>query len=863
MSEPRKSRRRRQELEPLTYEEAASAPALTGLVSFLGLRPSDVAAREAARTAGLEQAERDSSSLPSSNSPSIIQRPLGSVGVSTTGPTVESRGRLIELASTGKKPDQNDSAFSGVDVARSLDSARTVRASTDVEITPVGSPPTGDSQIPPVVAPTTDQVPPVGLSGMGVEPDRKPFYNNQIEAPSTEDAVDASGILSTTGQNLPLVTSTPAVEQIVPVVTPTTDQILPVGLSGMPVEPDHKPFDNNQIKSPSTESVVDTPEILSTTGQKQPLVTSTPAVEQIVPVVASISGPTSAPHDSDSGSAAPQPEEARGISTSALEQVLPVVVSTSGPLSSPLVDSTSEAPTPPEARVAPTPWARHMRPVGVSTPALEEFTPVVASASWPISHLDRESVAPEPQEARGVPTHKVGHMRPVGFTAPGAFTPGIGRSAVYKASLAQDGHSLGEQAVYEVLWREGKPDKLRTDSEDPWAARYVSLGYAEVAAKTRINKKSAKLNLLRLIEKQAIEVTSEYIKETSSPRTYRVLSYREIVDRRKRAGMVWVVRNKAVTFVTADGVPLGISPLGTSTPGPDSPSGFSLGSAPRPGVLSPTPAIAHAATAPGVETPTHINREVFLGNSLERQNTTTTLFPRFDLVAKAMSQIAYADHDAVAQLVEDCSAIVPDVTAEEICEFVQEKSNIVAGSSTIKNPIGFLLATVPKCFLGKTFLEHRDQKRLHAEKLRLEAEAETKRLETVAQQAVELITEPSSPEELKVRIRSEFIADPYRPLASYLSEDERAEAGRVWSAVRDRLQSIVNVQVFQTWFRPLKGFRYREGTLKVVVPVAEFMNLDKRYPDQLNQAVARVREEVEGLDELNRLQFFDGSDFRV
>jgi hypothetical protein len=71
------------------------------------------------------------------------------------------------------------------------------------------------------------------------------------------------------------------------------------------------------------------------------------------------------------------------------------------------------------------------------------------------------------------------------------------------------------------------------------------------------------------------------------------------------------------------------------------------------------------------------------------------------------------------------------------------------------------------------------------------------------------------------------------------------------------------VQVFQTWFRPLKGFRYREGTLKVVVPVGEFMNLDKRYPDELNQAVARVREEVEGLAELNRLQFFDGSDFRV
>ena len=793
MSEPRKSRRRRQELEPLTYEEAASAPALTGLVSFLGLQPSDVAARQAARTAVLEQAERDSSSLPSSNSPSTIQRPLAPVGESTTGPngSVEGRGRLIELTSAGKKPDHNGSAFNGVDVYRILDPASTESVSTGVEIPPVGSSTTGDYQIPPVGASTPDQIPPVGLSGIPTTEESNSFDNNQIDVP-------------------------------------------PTGIDHVPVA-------------------------LSTTGQKAPLVTSTPAVEQIVPVVASTSGPISSPLDLDNVSAAPETQEdwggptpeveyvrPVGVSTPAQEQVLPVVASTSGPISSPLdLDNVSAAPETQEARGAPTVGVEYVRPVGVSTPAQEQVLPVVASTS------------------RSIPTVGVGYMRPVGVSTPGAFMPGVGRSAVYKASLAQDGHSLGEQAVYEVLWREGKPDKLRTEPEDLWAARYVSLGYAEVAAKARINKKSAKLNLQRLIEKQAIEVTSEYIKETSCPRTYRVLSYREIVDRRRRAGMVWVVRNKAVTFVTPDGIPLEISPLGTSTLGSDTPSGFTLGSAPRPGVLTPTPGIAHAATAPGVETPTHINREVFLENSLERQNTTTTTFPRFDLVAQAMSQVAYADHNAVTQLVEDCSGIVPDVTAEEICEFVQEKSNIVAASSTIKNPIGFLLATVPKCFVGKTFLEHREQKRIHAEKLQLEAQAEAKRLETVAQQAVELITEPSSPEELKVRIRSEFIADPYSPLASYLSEDERAEAGRVWSAVRDRLQSLVNVQVFQTWFRPLKGFRYREGTLKVVVPVGEFMNLDKRYPDELNQAVARVREEVEGLAELNRLQFFDGSDFRV
>ena len=285
--------------------------------------------------------------------------------------------------------------------------------------------------------------------------------------------------------------------------------------------------------------------------------------------------------------------------------------------------------------------------------------------------------------------------------------------------------------------------------------------------------------------------------------------------------------------------------------------GFTAGET---GALTPSPTPGVRPSLRGITTQESFKKEDLRSTS---EATSTSLFPRFELVVKAMSQVAYTDHDAVVQLVEDCSAILPDVTAEEICEFIQEKSNILAGSSTIKNPIGFLLATVPKCFVGKTFLEHREQKRLHAEKLRLEAEAEAERLEALAQQAVELVTETSSPEDLKASIRSEFIADPYRPLASYLSEDERVEAGQVWGAVRDRLQSLLNMQAFQTWFRPLKGFRYREGTLKVVVPVREFMNLDERYHDELNKAVERARHEVEGLAGLKRLQFFDGSEFRV
>jgi hypothetical protein len=522
-------------------------------------------------------------------------------------------------------------------------------------------------------------------------------------------------------------------------------------------------------------------------------------------------------------------------------------------------------PSGPPTRVPAAPLARTPgRPVssfgpGDTVPTLSSVSQRTANRAPSPEHLDPVggSLSPYDEEA--------------GSEEKGA--PQERKKIVRKCVRAQDGHSHIEQEVYATLWRYGKEDPNSVDS------RLSNVGHTLISRESRVHERNVTLIVNRLIQKLAIEVAQHEVSDKRIARTYRVFSYAEILRRRKLARLDWVVRGRGIEFVDpATGEPLFPTPdrnkrTVTASAALATPDGVTASDSDRitagvgdgfrsgePGALSPSPTPGVRPPLRGINTKESFKEE---DSKSTIEATSTSLFPCFDLVAKAMGQVAYADHNAVVQLVEDCSAIVPDVTAEEICEFIEEKSNIVAGSSTIKNPIGFLLATVPKCFVGESFLEHREQKRLHAEKLRLETEAEAERLETVARQAVALITEASSPEELKLRIRSEFIADPYRPLASYLSEDEKAEAGRVWSAVRDRLQSLLDVQAFQTWFRPLKGFRYNEGTLKVVVPVREFMHLDGRYPDQLNQAVERVRHEVEGLAGLKRLQFFDGSDFRV
>ena len=526
-----------------------------------------------------------------------------------------------------------------------------------------------------------------------------------------------------------------------------------------------------------------------------------------------------------------------------------------------------------------------VNPVPSESPTRVPAAPRASTPGRPVSSFGAGDTVPtlssvSQRTANSAPSSE--HLDPVGGSLspydeePGSEEKGApqGRKKIVRKCVrAQDGHSHIEQEVYATLWRYGKEDPNSVD------CRLSNVGHTLISRESRVHERNVTLIVNRLIQKLAIEVAQHEVSDKRIARTYRVFSYAEILRRRKLARLDWVVRGRGIEFVDpATGEPLFPTPdrnkrtvtASAALVTPDGVTasdshhitarvgdGFRSG---EPGALSPSPTPGVRPSLRGINTKESFKEE---DSRSTIEATSTSLFPCFDLVAKAMGQVAYADHNAVVQLVEDCSAIVPDVTAEEICEFIEEKSNIVAGSSTIKNPIGFLLATVPKCFVGESFLEHREQKRLHAEKLRLETEAEAERLETVARQAVALITEASSPEELKLRIRSEFIADPYRPLASYLSEDEKAEAGRVWSAVRDRLQSLLDVQTFQTWFRPLKGFRYNEGTLKVVVPVKEFMHLDGRYPDQLNQAVERVRHEVEGLAGLKRLQFFDGSDFRV
>jgi hypothetical protein len=61
--------------------------------------------------------------------------------------------------------------------------------------------------------------------------------------------------------------------------------------------------------------------------------------------------------------------------------------------------------------------------------------------------------------------------------------------------------------------------------------------------------KNCKINTQRLIRKLALEVLSPYNTPESIGTTYRVYSDSAILQRRRDAGLEWVVRSRGVEFV--------------------------------------------------------------------------------------------------------------------------------------------------------------------------------------------------------------------------------------------------------------------------------------------------------------------------
>jgi hypothetical protein len=70
----------------------------------------------------------------------------------------------------------------------------------------------------------------------------------------------------------------------------------------------------------------------------------------------------------------------------------------------------------------------------------------------------------------------------------------------------------------------------------------------------------------------------------------------------------------------------------------------------------------------------------------------------------ALSQYGIADDDVLKRLRAQTYNICPDFTDEELLYFIHSKGQLIRRrNSGITSPIGFLLTSVPKCFVGEAF----------------------------------------------------------------------------------------------------------------------------------------------------------------
>jgi hypothetical protein len=374
-------------------------------------------------------------------------------------------------------------------------------------------------------------------------------------------------------------------------------------------------------------------------------------------------------------------------------------------------------------------------PSATSLPQAQEVVPEIApefgSDSTPNSDVLPVSVSPT-----GGETLPVGESPSSTRVILGS-VPSQNRK-IRKCRLSQDAHSAGEESLYRILWEEGRPE-----SANPLGSRVVRIGYAELANKARMHKANVRLNLANLTAKLAIEQSGDFSSRDMIAKSYRVLSYKEILERRRAAGLEYVIRQKNVVFVTALGEPIplpGLAQKGKRRMGgnPSDTNGHHPVSDSRP--VRESPPVGDSLP---VSEPLSVGDSLPVGESPEFQAD-------FAFVSKAMNAYWTVDDAATEQLIRACRKVRPDAQAEEIAFFVSEKLELARSNRAINNPVGLILATVPQSFSGysfETFRQRRqERKRLAEEESNRKAEEDRMLREWILRDAKKTLASPNSTE---------------------------------------------------------------------------------------------------------------------
>jgi len=259
--------------------------------------------------------------------------------------------------------------------------------------------------------------------------------------------------------------------------------------------------------------------------------------------------------------------------------------------------------------------------------------------------------------------------------------------------------ALGEERVYQTLWHGRESDGIFIETK---RSKTFSLGYDRIARLVRLNEKSVRVLLPKLISKKILEVVAAENSASRVGRTYRIFNYEEILERQRAANLTNVVKNgRAVEFVWSEPITVGETPT--------HPESKRL---PMINANTASLQIIQSAGSTVGETPT-VEDELQGGSNLAACRQGMQGYPA-DLGPKVQAIISSFDDDAIRMLWAKCVQQAPDCTSEEVEYCLRLKAHqLLAKGKSITNPVGLMLWAVPKCFEGPAALHlaFREQKR--------------------------------------------------------------------------------------------------------------------------------------------------------
>ena len=316
----------------------------------------------------------------------------------------------------------------------------------------------------------------------------------------------------------------------------------------------------------------------------------------------------------------------------------------------------------------------------------------------------------------------------------------VSQSRVRRIRIAQDVVNSAEEAVYDALWNT-KTAQDTVASGD--SARIVQAGYDYLMKRTRLSKKTIQRVVDRLIHKDFIAIEKPADIYRRIPTVYRVFDYRAILAHHLRKGRTHVAKiGPGFTYARPIDDPrhtsveaLNMATVGSINMSTVHPADLSTDATETPvtGANKNQSTVVRQTTRSIdknlLEKPTSAST-----TALSSEATTTTA--PAELISGLQKVLEFVDTEAATLLWNECRLRVPDCRPDEVLYFAQGKASVCAGGR-IKNPVGFLLTTVPKCFEGPAFLSFRREEERKAEEERRRQHNESERLRQIQEQGRE------------------------------------------------------------------------------------------------------------------------------